>query len=164
MPAKKRKSAKSQKKTVKKAPSRLYRSETDRVLAGVSGGLGEFFDIDSTVIRLIFVLLTVFGGSGVLLYIILWLVMPTKSKVQKSADDTMRENATEIKKRAEKLAEDLKFSSKRENTRMVLGVLLLGIGLLILISNMGFFRFFNLERLWPLILVILGIAILTKND
>jgi phage shock protein C len=56
---------------------KLYRSNTDKMVAGVCGGLGKYFGIDSTVIRLIFALLVVFGvGSGILLYIILAIVMP----------------------------------------------------------------------------------------
>ena len=56
---------------------KLYRSSTDKMLAGVCGGLGQYFGIDPTVVRLIFALLVVFGvGSGVILYIILALIMP----------------------------------------------------------------------------------------
>ena len=56
---------------------KLYRSNTDKMIAGVCGGLGKYFGVDSTVIRLIFALLVVFGvGSGLLLYIILAIVMP----------------------------------------------------------------------------------------
>lgn len=55
---------------------RLYRSRTDRVLGGVSGGLGDYFGIDSTIIRLVFVLLTLWGGAGGVLYIIAWLIVP----------------------------------------------------------------------------------------
>lgn len=57
-------------------PKRLYRSRTDSQVAGVAGGLAEYFNIDSTLVRLIFLIMTVFGGNGLLLYIILWVVMP----------------------------------------------------------------------------------------
>ena len=60
---------------------KLYRSNTDRKLCGVCGGLAEYFDIDPTVIRLIFVFLTLFGGGGVLIYLICALVIP-KSPIQ----------------------------------------------------------------------------------
>ena len=56
---------------------RLYRSNTDRQLAGVCGGLGEYFDIDSTLIRLIIAVLAIGGvGTGILFYIIAWIVIP----------------------------------------------------------------------------------------
>ncbi|MFP4111715.1 MAG: PspC domain-containing protein [Candidatus Woesearchaeota archaeon] len=53
----------------------LKRSKQNRVIAGVCGGLGEYFDIDPTIIRLLFVL-AFFFGSGFLAYIIMWIVMP----------------------------------------------------------------------------------------
>jgi phage shock protein C len=55
---------------------KLYRSRNDSRIAGVCGGLGEYLDIDPTLVRLIFVLLALTGGHGVLLYIILWLLVP----------------------------------------------------------------------------------------
>lgn len=56
---------------------RLYRSKTDRKLAGVCGGLGEYLGVDSTVIRIIFIILGLPGGlPGILLYLVLWLIMP----------------------------------------------------------------------------------------
>ena len=55
---------------------RLYRSRTDRMIAGVCGGLAEYFNIDPTIVRLIFVIAAIVGGPGVILYIILALVMP----------------------------------------------------------------------------------------
>ena len=57
---------------------KLTRSITDRKLAGVCGGLAEFFTIDSTIIRVIFVLATLFGGSGLLIYIAMALIVPEK--------------------------------------------------------------------------------------
>lgn len=60
--------------------TRLYRSVHGRVIGGVAGGLADFFGIDPTIIRLIFVLLVIFGGSGVLIYIILWIILPEKNQ------------------------------------------------------------------------------------
>ena len=55
---------------------RLYRSKTNSMIAGVCGGLGEYFDIDPTFIRLLWVLFILAGGSGILAYIIAWIVIP----------------------------------------------------------------------------------------
>lgn len=55
---------------------KLYRSQTDKMLGGVAGGLGDYLDIDSTLIRLAFVLLFLAGGHGLLIYLVLWLVVP----------------------------------------------------------------------------------------
>jgi phage shock protein C len=55
---------------------RLYRSQAEKILGGVCAGLGKYFSMDPTVVRLIFVVLTVFGASGILLYLILWVFIP----------------------------------------------------------------------------------------
>lgn len=55
---------------------RLYRSRDERMLAGVAGGLAQFFSIDPSIIRLIFVVLALAGGPGLLIYIIMWIVVP----------------------------------------------------------------------------------------
>jgi phage shock protein C len=58
------------------ATRKLYRSKTNRQLAGVCGGLAEHFNLDATLIRVLFVVLAVLGGSGVVLYIALWIIVP----------------------------------------------------------------------------------------
>lgn len=54
---------------------RLYRSNTQRVIAGVSGGLGEYFGLDPIWFRIGFVVLALGGGSGILIYLVMWLVI-----------------------------------------------------------------------------------------
>jgi phage shock protein C len=58
------------------APRKLYRSKTDRKLAGVCGGLAQYFNLDATLIRVLFVLLAVLGGSGLVLYLAMWIIVP----------------------------------------------------------------------------------------
>ena len=55
---------------------KLYRSRKERVIAGVCGGLGEYFNLDPTWIRLIFILMFFLGGCTLLLYVIMWLIVP----------------------------------------------------------------------------------------
>jgi phage shock protein C len=57
---------------------KLYRSKTDRKLAGVCGGLAQYFGVDATLIRVLFVLLAVLGGSGLLLYVAMWIIVPNE--------------------------------------------------------------------------------------
>ncbi len=60
-------------------PSRkLYRSRTNRKLAGVCGGLAEYFNVDPTLIRVAFVVLTALGGAGLVAYLGMWLVIPSE--------------------------------------------------------------------------------------
>jgi phage shock protein C len=54
----------------------LRRSSRDRMVAGVAGGIGEYFDIDPVLVRIAFVAATLFAGTGLILYPIAWLVMP----------------------------------------------------------------------------------------
>ena len=63
-----------------KIPRKLYRSRTHRMVAGVCGGLADYFNIDATLIRALFVLLAVFGGSGLLIYIVMWIIVPDANK------------------------------------------------------------------------------------
>ena len=60
---------------------KLYKSQGDRKLCGVCGGLGEFFGIDASLIRLGWIVFCLLGGSGVLAYIICALIIPSKSQV-----------------------------------------------------------------------------------
>ena len=57
---------------------KLYRSNSNRYLAGVCGGIGDYFKIDATIIRLLFVAFALVVGGGVLLYLIMWLVIPVE--------------------------------------------------------------------------------------
>lgn len=71
---------------------KLYRSEKDKKIAGVCAGLGEYFDIDPTIIRVIFIVLLLPGGlPGLLPYLIFWFIMPTESEIKST-------NATDTKK------------------------------------------------------------------
>ena len=58
---------------------RLIRSRANRNIAGVCGGIAEYYGWDPTVVRVAWIVLTLLGGSGILLYLILWLVMPDAS-------------------------------------------------------------------------------------
>lgn len=63
------------------SPRKLTRSTTDRKLAGVCGGLGQYMNTDPTVIRLIFVLACLLGFAGVLAYLLAWLVIPENNRI-----------------------------------------------------------------------------------
>lgn len=57
-------------------PRKLYRSLSDRMLAGVCGGLAKYLNVDSTVIRIVFAVGAFFGGLAIVTYIVCWLVIP----------------------------------------------------------------------------------------
>ena len=58
------------------ARKKLMRSSTDKKIAGVCAGLADYFDLDPTIIRLVWVLLVLFAGTGLIAYIVLWIVLP----------------------------------------------------------------------------------------
>ena len=71
---------------------RLTRSRSDRILGGVCGGLGEYFDIDPALIRLGFVAALLFGGSGPILYLIAWLIIPSEGDIQEVEEGSEAES------------------------------------------------------------------------
>jgi phage shock protein C len=75
---------------------RLYRSKTDRQIAGVCGGLANYLQVDATIVRLIFVFLTLMGGPGLLIYIILALVIPEEDAETKAKNVIVDEDGDPI--------------------------------------------------------------------
>ena len=57
---------------------RLFRSKSARVIAGVCGGIAEYFNIDPVIIRIVWVVITLLGGAGLLAYIIAWIAIPQR--------------------------------------------------------------------------------------
>jgi phage shock protein C len=77
---------------------KLYRSRTDKMIAGVCGGLGKYLGVDPTLIRLTFILLLLFGiGSGLLVYLIMLLIVPLEPEdaaipIQSTDADVLSKN------------------------------------------------------------------------
>lgn len=65
-------------KQISKPYRKLWRSRTDRKIAGVCGGLGDYFQVDSLWMRLLFILFFLVGGSALLVYLVMWLVVPNE--------------------------------------------------------------------------------------
>ena len=83
---------------------RLTRSNTDRVIAGVCGGIANYLNVDPALVRLGFVLLVWLGGLSPLIYVILWAVLPTENTVGQAFTTQVRENLSEIEQRATSVA------------------------------------------------------------
>lgn len=83
-------------------PKRLYRSMDQKLFLGVCGGIGEYFDLDPTIVRVLFVVGTLLGGSTILLYIVLALIMPKEEDLvihpREAAQHTLNEAGTEIQR------------------------------------------------------------------
>ncbi|OGM12968.1 hypothetical protein A3A76_01485 [Candidatus Woesebacteria bacterium RIFCSPLOWO2_01_FULL_39_23] len=144
--------------------NRLYRSSTNRVLSGVAGGLGEYFNVDPTLIRLIFILVAIFGGGGILIYLILWLIIPSSSSASLITEESINENVKEMKDKAYKFAGGVRERAESANSRALIGIFILALGIMLLLSNFGFFNIFYFAKFWPVTLILLGIAVLSNKN
>lgn len=84
---------------------RLLRSRNDRMIAGVAGGLAAYLNIDPLFIRLGFVLLGFFQGAGLLLYLVLWLLIPNEDSAAPDTRAQVRENVEEMQTTAQDVAQ-----------------------------------------------------------
>jgi phage shock protein C len=138
----------------------LYRSTSNRILGGVAGGFGEYFGVDPSIIRIIFVLLTIFGGSGVLIYLILWVILPSQNSV---SPEHIHHNIQEVRQKAAHFAHYLGRDSDYPHTNYWLGVVILILGTIFLLNNLGLTIGLSLGRFWPLVLIVIGLAIFTRK-
>ncbi len=155
---------------------RLYRSQSDRMIAGVCGGLAEYFDIDPTIVRVVAVLSVFVSGVGILAYIILAIVVPLESSKATEPKDAIKENVEEMKETASKLGRELQstlsgeeseseeVAKVRRRRRNLFGIILIVVGALFLLGTLlnrfDFFWWFRWGYLWPLILVAIGVLII----
>lgn len=74
------------------AQKRLYRSNEDRMFAGVCGGIGDYLEVDPTLVRLVFVALTLLGGPGIIIYLVLMFVVPEQPRDKAKNDEMIVES------------------------------------------------------------------------
>lgn len=133
------------------------------MLGGVAGGLGEYLSIDPTIIRILFVILAVSGGSGVLVYLILWILIPSEGNPDHAgAESTIKANAKEVESRARELGADLARGTTSTDWERIAGAVLIVLGLFILLGTFGILQLLT-AKLWPLALIVVGVLILTKG-
>jgi len=158
---------------------KLYRSQKDKILGGVCGGIAEYFEVDSTLARLIFILITVLGGAGILIYILFWLLMPKNPEQGIVLNkERVKEFADEVKERARDLAQNFKKDSEPANPveeveqyevnkrhGRLLGWILVLAGGLLLLKNIFPWAFgFYASRYWPLIIFVIGLALILRSN
>ncbi len=136
------------------------------MIAGVASGIADYFDIDANVIRLLFILITIFGGSGILVYIVLWIFIPSDASRNGNGRDTVRENVQEMKETVSGVASELKIRSgeKKERSQLGFGIFIVIVGILFLLNNLGIFSLAEFRTFWPLLLIFLGIHIVSRNE
>jgi phage shock protein C len=145
---------------------KLYRSKTDRVIFGVCGGLGEYFEVDSLILRILFILLTFTGGSGIIIYIILAIIIPD-GEGQKIKGKEIKEVISEAQEKTQNLAEEIKNNGNWiKNTKNIIGLIIVFIGLNIFfeqVFNINPFLFINWGIVWALIIILIGVKIIFGN-
>jgi len=144
---------------------KIRRSNHNKIIAGVCGGLAEYFDIDVTLIRLGFVFATFFGGLGSLLYIALLFIMPDKESYVPNNffdDDEKNVYSDPDKDFTHVMGDSMDFGNSNSNkSSTFLGVCLILFGLMLLFKQ--FLPKINFIELFPIILVFIGLAIVYKN-
>ncbi len=169
--------------------NRLYRSRIDRTIAGVCGGLAKYFDIDPTIVRVLFVVSIFIGGGGIIAYIILWIVVPEEQIIFQSAaqdSQTHQANSDSEESNSNTNQESSKFDSSnfsaeinnkvneatneinkildeaRNNKKVLGGTILILLGALFLLDNL--LPHFDFGDYWPIILIVLGVGIIIKTS
>lgn len=143
---------------------KLYRSEKNKVIGGVAGGLGEYLGIDPILIRILFLISILGGGFGIFVYLVMWLLIPSKGNVGKSTEQVAQANAEEMAKAAKDFGKRMEGTANSKNAPVIAGIVLIGFGILLLLWSLGFFDFFNLSRVfWPLVVIVIGLLIITRK-
>jgi phage shock protein PspC (stress-responsive transcriptional regulator) len=144
---------------------RLYRSKTNKVIGGVAGGLANYFTIDTVLIRVAFVLLAMFGGGGVLIYIVMWIVIPVKPGYTKTQNQNFDNTSDEDHLYDQNITKDdipdPNKPVKNSNTALITGIILIFMGLIFLADRL--MPWYNITDFWPLLLVVVGV-IMIKPD
>lgn len=150
----------------KKGRRRVFRDPDDKVLGGVCGGIANYFDMDPLWLRLSLVFFTIFGGAGILVYIILWIVIPeaktTAEKLEMKGEKvninnikkSVEEEMEHLKKKGKEMEEDVKNFSGPENRQKVKS----GVDkFLEFLASVGtsFFRVFG--KVLAVVLIIIGV-------
>ncbi|MEZ5084452.1 MAG: PspC domain-containing protein [Bacteroidales bacterium] len=142
--------------------TRLYRSQSDSVIAGVCGGLGNYLNIDPVVFRVLFVVAILVGGSGLLVYIILWIIIPQENVSfinSKTANNDIMTDETKTNETNTQFESDKK--PPKNDGNLWGGLILISLGAIFLIDR--FVPRIDFGDLWPLILIVIGIILITKS-
>ncbi len=141
---------------------RIQRSDTDKLIAGVCGGLAAYFGIDPVLVRLAFVVVSAVWGSGLLVYVVLAVIMPRPGSTGSTAE-TVRRNIDELSDQAHERADALRQTwrtADRRRRRTIFALALIAVGLLMLGGQFGVFMLLTWAVVAPVLMVLLGIAIL----
>jgi phage shock protein C len=152
--------------------SGLFRSRTDKVIGGVAGGIARSLNADPAIVRLIFAILVIFGGGGLLLYLILWIAIPEepfeflKGTMPSGTPGAGPESQAQSEPQSQSASEPFKppyYPPRRNNGALIVGLVLILVGLVFLGRHIfpGFYISFH--TFWPVIIVIAGLALIFSS-
>ena len=146
--------------------NRLYRSTSNKMLGGVCSGLGIYLSVDITIVRLFFIILTLVGGFGPLLYIILWVILPPEGHVV-NPDQSGHFDGGEFKERAGMVRDDFvkAVSNPNQNTARFIGIALVLMGGFLVLKQLNFpwLTWLNSGVIWAALILIAGVALLVRG-
>ena len=148
---------------------RLTKSSNERLIFGVAGGLAEYFDVDPVLVRVVFALLVLSTGVGLVAYVVLAIVMPSQASVAARPRDVVRENVEQMSGDVSRAGQRLEAvfrgegdegqSGVADRGRYLAGVVLIVVGGLLLAANFGWLGWFSWLKLWPLLVVAAGVIV-----
>lgn len=145
---------------------KIYRINDDFIVAGVCSGIAEYFEIDATLVRVIFILLTIGGGSGVLIYLILWLIIPKKGdkEVKVNREKNIKDFTDDVGDKAKSLAKEIKqeVKSEKRSGGSFLGLILVILGMVLLTKKLLPMEI-DWEYVWTGILIFLGFYLMIRK-
>jgi phage shock protein PspC (stress-responsive transcriptional regulator) len=136
----------------------LYRSGENRIIAGVAGGVADYFNIDPGIVRIIWVLSAFAAGAGIWAYLIAWAIVPENPKLRKrDLDMSEKGEIKRVKKDWHVVSDGLKIHGRNP----MFGLLLLIVGAIFLANN--FFPQLRLDKYWPIIPIALGLVLIFSS-
>ncbi|MEX0763278.1 MAG: PspC domain-containing protein [Dehalococcoidia bacterium] len=150
---------------------RLQRSTSERMFAGVSGGIAEYLEVDPVLVRAIWVVLAfATAGTALIAYIVLWVLMPEadeRSTTFTGAADSTGETDTQLAQPSEETSDrgSGRTSDEVHSRRLqTVGIVLVVMGILFLAGNLGLFDWLEWNVIWPTVLILLGVMMLVRRS
>lgn len=141
---------------------KLYRSRSERIIFGLCGGLGRYFNVDPTLIRILFVLLAIPGGFGLLAYLIISLITPLESGAETMPKEEMKKFAHKVKHEVNEATAEMKKERRYGGFRLFLGAIIIAAGFFLLFREI--FPFYHFRTfLWPVLVILFGVYLLVKH-
>jgi phage shock protein PspC (stress-responsive transcriptional regulator) len=132
---------------------KLYRSKSDRMIGGVCAGLGAHFNVDPTLVRVAFVIMTFAHGSGLLAYLVLWILVPERPwTAQFQQQHVTAQEAVPV--------EPEQMRRTKISAASIFGGILIAVGAAALIDELV--PWIDVDLFWPLVLVAIGIGLILK--